>query len=139
MAGIKGKSGGRRSGAGRKKEPSTQLKDAIGEVNLPKIVKNLERWSEGKEVVCPKCAERTGVYVPDTVALQSAIELLNRRLGKVPQQVQVDITEKVQFTADQIDTILNRLLASPEGIEFLRLHMRALLPEAVDAEYKEVV
>ena len=130
MEDIKDKRGGRRPGAGRKKEPSSQLRDAIQEVNLPKIVKNLERWSEGKEVVCPHCTERTGVYVPDTVALQSAIELLNRRLGKVPQQVQLDITEKIQLTADQVDLLIERY----------RIAQLALLQQGdvIDAEYKEV-
>jgi len=122
--------GGRRPGAGRKKEPGTQLRDAIGTVNIPKIVKNLERWSEGKEVICPHCLEKTGVYVPDTVALQSAIELLNRRLGKVPQQVQVDITEKIQLTGDQVDALIERY----------KLAQRALLNEGdiIEGEAKEV-
>ena len=130
MEDIKDKRGGRRPGAGRKKEPSSQLRDAIQEVNLPKIVKNLERWSEGKEVVCPHCTERTGVYVPDTVALQSAIELLNRRLGKVPQQVQLDITEKIQLTADQCDALIERF----------RIAQLALLQQGdvIEGEYKEV-
>ena len=130
MEDIKDKRGGRRPGAGRKKEPSSQLRDAIQEVNLPKIVKNLERWSEGKEVVCPHCTERTGVYVPDTVALQSAIELLNRRLGKVPQQVQLDITEKIQLTADQCDALIERY----------RIAQLALLQqgEVIEGEYSEV-
>lgn len=95
-------------GSGRKKKPGTELRDAIQEVNIPKIVKNLERWSEGREVVCPHCATKTGVHVPDTVALQSALELLNRRLGKVPQSVQVDITETIQLSADQIDLLIER-------------------------------
>ena len=117
-------------GSGRKKLPGTELRDAIGEVNLPKIVKNLERWSEGKEVVCPCCSERTGIYIPDTVALQSAIELLNRRLGKVPQQVQVDITEKIQLTADQVDMLIERH----------QITQRALLPEKTfDIEGEVVV
>ena len=114
-------------GSGPRKKPGTELKDAIGEVNLPKIVKNLERWSQGKEVVCPHCNERTGVYVPDTVALQSAIELLNRRLGKVPQSVQLDITETIQLTADQIDMLIERY----------QIASRALLP-VIEGEYKEV-
>ena len=95
-------------GSGRLKTPSTQLKDAIGEINIPKIVKNLEKWSEGKQVICPECLKPTGVYVPDTVALQSAIELLNRRLGKVPQSVQVDITENIVLSGDQIDLLIER-------------------------------
>ena len=114
-------------GSGPKKKAGTELKDAIGAVNLPKIVKNLERWSEGKEVVCPHCAERTGVYVPDTVALQSAIELLNRRLGKVPQQVQVDITEKIQLNADQIDQVMRNHL--PQIVELYGPEIKGLLTE----------
>ena len=124
---IKGKHGGNRPGAGRKKEPSTQLRDAIDSINIPKIVKNLEKWSEGKEVICPHCAERTGIYVPDTVSLQSAIELLNRRLGKVPQQVQVDITETIQLSADQIDTILLNHL--PQIVELYKVEIAGLLNE----------
>ena len=128
-------------GSGRKKKPGTELRDAIGEVNLPKIVKNLERWSEGKEVVCPHCTERTGVYVPDTVALQSAIELLNRRLGKVPQQVQLDITEKIQLTADQSDILIIKHLPGLLRLiaEKYRIDLMPLLPEGViEGEYKEV-
>jgi len=119
-------------GSGKKKLPGRQLMDAIAEVNIPKIVKNLEKWSQGKEVICPHCTERTGIYVPDTVALQSALELLNRRLGKVPQSVQVDITETLQFNADQIDTILNRILSSPEALEFFRI--KQLTQGAIEGE-----
>ena len=122
---IKPKHGGRRPGAGRKPTPSTQLKDAIAEINIPKIVRNLEKWSEGKEVVCPHCQERTGVYVPDTVALQSALELLNRRLGKVPQQVQLDVTETIQLNADQIDSVLRGHL--PQIVELYKPEITALL------------
>ena len=115
-------------GSGRKKKPGTELRDAIGEVNIPKIVKNLEKWSEGKEVICPHCAERTGCYIPDTVSLQSALELLNRRLGKVPQSVQVDITETIQLSADQIDLLIERY----------KIANQALLGEVIEGEYKDV-
>ena len=108
-------------GSGKKRLPGRQLKDAIAEVNIPKIVKNLEKWSQGKEVICPHCDCRTGIWMPDTIALQSALELLNRRLGKVPQSVQLDITESIQLNADQVDTILTRILSSPEALEFFRI------------------
>ena len=116
-------------GSGPRRKPGTELRDAIGEVNLPKIVKNLEKWSEGKEVICPKCMERTGVYVPDTIALQSAIELLNRRLGKVPQSVQLDITETIQLDADQIDQVLRNNL--PQIVELYRTEIAGLLGPVV--------
>ena len=128
MEAIKGKHGGRRPGAGRKKTPSTQLRDAIEAINVEEIVNNLREWAKGKEVICPHCNERTGAYTADTVALQSAIELLNRRLGKVPQSVQLDITETIQLSADQIDMLIERY----------QIAQRALLPEAIESEYKEV-
>ena len=122
------KRGGRRIGAGRKKTPTTQLRDAIDAINVPEIVEHLRDWSRGKEVICPFCNKNTGAYTADTVALQSAIELLNRRLGKVPQQVQLDVTETIQLSADQIDLLVERY----------QIAQRALLP-AIDVEYKEVV
>ena len=111
-------------GSGRKKAPGTQLRDAIEEINIPKIVKNLEKWSQGKEVICPRCTERTGVYVPDTVALQSAIELLNRRLGKPVQRQEIDITTTIQLNADQIDQVLRNHL--PQIVELYRSEIMLL-------------
>jgi len=124
---IKETRGGPRPGAGRKKTPSTQLKDSIEAINIPKIVKNLEKWSEGREVICPRCSERTGIYVPDTVALQSAIELLNRRLGKPVQRQEIDITHKIQLNADQIDQVLRNHL--PQIVEIYGSEIRGLLTE----------
>ena len=112
-------------GSGRPFEPKRLRKDAISKVDIDKIFKNLEKWSGGKEVICPKCLERTGVYVPDTIALQSAIELLNRRLGKVPQSVQLDITETIQLNADQIDQVLRNNL--PQIVELYRTEIAGLL------------
>ena len=114
-------------GSGPRFKPGTQLKDAIAKVNIPKIVKNLEKWSNGKEVICPRCDKGTGVYVPDTIALQSALELLNRRLGKVPQSVQIDITETIQLNADQIDSVLRNHL--PQIVEIYRAEIAGLLTE----------
>jgi len=111
-------------GSGRTKAPGTQLRDAIEEINIPKIVKNLEKWSQGKEVICPRCTERTGVYVPDTVALQSAIELLNRRLGKPVQRQEIDITTTIQLNADQIDQVLRNHL--PQIVELYRSEIMLL-------------
>jgi len=115
-------------GSGRTKAPGTQLRDAIEEINIPKIVKNLEKWSQGKEVICPKCLEHTGVYVPDTVALQSAIELLNRRLGKPVQRQEIDITTTIQLNADQIDQVIHNHL--PQIVELYRQEI-LLLTEGI--------
>ena len=124
----KGQHGGRRPGAGRRKTPSRQFKDAIANINVAEIVANLKDWARGKPVYCPYCDKDTGVYTADTVALQSAIELLNRRLGKVPQSVQLDITETIQLTADQIDLIVERY----------QIAQRALLGEVIEGEVKVI-
>jgi len=118
-------------GSGRKKLPKRLFKDAIQNIDDNEIIESLMAWAKGKEVVCPHCEKGTGAYTADTVALQSAIELLNRKRGKVPQQVQVDITEKIQLSGDQCDALIERF----------KLAQRALLNEGdiVDAEYKEVV
>jgi len=111
-------------GSGRKKAPGTELRDSIEAINIPKIVKNLEKWSQGHEVICPRCTERTGIYVPDTVALQSAIELLNRRLGKPVQKQEVDITHNIQLNADQIDQVLRNHL--PQIVELYKVDILQL-------------
>ena len=111
-------------GSGRKKGPSAQLRDAIDSINVPEIVKRLSEWARGKEVICPHCGAHTGCYTADTVALQSAVELMNRRLGKPVQRHDVDITESIVLSADQIDTLIERY----------QIVQRALLP-AIEGEY----
>ena len=95
-------------GSGRKKLPKRIMKDAIDTIEVDKIIKRLQEWSKGEEVICPLCGERTGKRTADTVALQSAIELLNRRLGKPVQRHEVDITETIQLSADQVLRLLQR-------------------------------
>ena len=118
------------TGSGRKKLPKRLFKDAIESINDSEIIESLSNWARGKEVVCPHCNQLTGAYTADTVALQSAIELLNRKRGKVPQSVQVDITEKIQLSADQIDQLIQRY----------EIATRAQLPpgDTIEGEYKEV-
>ena len=115
------------TGSGRKKAPGTELKDAIEGINIPKIVKNLEKWSAGHKVICPHCEKDTLVTVPDTVALQSAIELLNRRLGKPVQRQEIDITTTIQLNADQIDNVLRNHL--PQVVEMYRGEIIQILDE----------
>ena len=95
----------------------------------PEIIAELEKLT--KPFPCPHCGNIIKIIDKDV-----GMYLVDRVLGKPKQRTEVDITETIQFNADQIDTILNRLLNSPEGIEFLRLH--SPLPEAIEGEYKEV-
>jgi hypothetical protein len=128
MEAIKSKRGGRRPGAGRKKGLKRSFRDAIDGIKVEELVKSLEQWAKGKEVICPHCNERTGAYTADTVALQSAIELLNRRLGKPPQSIQLDVTQTIQLSADQIDALIERF----------QIAQRALMIPAIEGEYKKV-
>ena len=125
MEAIKEKRGGRRPGAGRKKTPSTQLKDAIDNLNVTEAFKRLETWAKGEPVICPWCNKNTGKRTADTVALQSNLEIINRKLGKVPQSVQVDITETINLNADQLETVLHRHL--PQIVELYRQEIIPLL------------
>ena len=95
-------------GSGRPKEPKQLAKEAVGREDVDKLFQRLHEWAEGKPVICPHCFKDTGARTADTIALQSTLELLNRILGKVPQQVQLDITEKIQLTADQVDLLIER-------------------------------
>ena len=125
-------------GSGRTKLPKRQFKDAIQDINVSDIVKSLTDWSKGKEVICPFCNRNTGAYTADTVALQSAIELLNRRLGKVPQSVQVDITETIQLNADQIDSVIRKHL--PQIVKLYKVEIAGLLsPGECDIIEGEVI
>jgi len=114
-------------GSGRKKHPGRQLRDAIDAINIPQIVKRLEKWSKGNKVICPHCMKDTGISVPDTVALQSAIELLNRRLGKPVQRQQIDVTQTIQLNADQIDEVIRKHL--PQIVEMYKPEIAGLLAE----------
>jgi hypothetical protein len=115
-------------GSGRKKKPGRQLRDAIQDINIEQIIHNLQEWSKGKQVICPHCNEPTGLYTADTVALQSAIELLNRRLGKPVQSVSLDVTQTIQLSADQIDLLIERF----------QIANRALLPKVIEGEVRTI-
>ena len=111
------KRGGVRPGAGRKKTLGHTLRDAIDSIDCNRIFTQLDEWAKGRPVVCPYCLKDTGARTADTVALQSALELLNRRLGKSVQQVTVDLTEQIILSGDQIDAIIERYEIASKAIE----------------------
>ena len=115
-------------GSGRTKLVKREVRDAINEINVEEIFSNLREWAKGTPIVCSYCGKDTGARTADTVALQSAIELLNRRLGKPVQRHEVDITETIQLNADQIDQVIRKHL--PQIVEIYGADIRGLLPEA---------
>jgi hypothetical protein len=124
-------------GSGRKKLPKRLFKDAIQNIDDNEIFDSLKHWAKGKEVICPYCNRQTGAYTADTVALQAAIELLNRKRGKVPQSVQLDITETIHLNADQIDQVIKNHL--PQIVEIYRTDIAGLLGPVIEGETKETI
>jgi hypothetical protein len=112
------------TGSGRKRKPGTLLRDAIEGIDIEGIINSLTSWAKGKEITCPHCNEPTGAYTADTVALQSAIELLNRKLGK-PVQKNIDIVANIQLTGDDIDRLVELYL--PMIVEGYKPQVLALI------------
>ena len=110
---------GKKGASGRRKTPSTQLKEALSGLDktIPELFAKLNQWTDGSSVICPHCKRDTGVKVPDNVALQAAIELINRRLGKPKQVQEIDITERIELTADEAARILLKAQEARQSIE----------------------
>ena len=88
---------------------------------VPDIITELEKLS--KPFPCPHCGNTIKIIDKDV-----GMYLIDRVLGKPKQRTEVDITETIQLTADQIDMLIERY----------QIASRALLPEAIEGEYKEV-
>jgi len=119
MKPIKKSWGGRRLGAGRKKTPTTQVKDAIDAIDVPACLGRLEQWAQGNPVICPFCGRDTGIKTADTVAIQADLELLNRKLGKSRQVTELDITHRHELTGDQCDALFERAMLAHKEVEML--------------------
>ena len=107
--------GGYRPGAGRKKKPHTQIREAIDKIDIPRCIHNLEIAAQGKPVICPHCKQNTNIKTCDTVALQANVELINRVLGKPKQTQEIDITQTIVLTADQIESYIRKLIRENAG------------------------
>ena len=121
-------------GSGRKKKVARQVRDAIDEIDVEGIISNLHEWAKGKRVICPYCEMDTLCYTADTVALQSAIELLNRKLGK-PVQKNIDIVANIQFSGDDIDRLIEWGLL-PQLVASYEPQIRALL--SIEGDFKPI-
>lgn len=98
-------------GSGPRKKIARKIQDAIADIDVDEILRNLKEWAKGTPVMCPHCKLDTGARTSDTVALQSAIELLNRRLGKPVQKQEMDINVNVA----QIAYVYREALTLAEG------------------------
>jgi len=99
----------------------------------PEIIAELEKLT--KPFPCPHCGNIIKIIDKDV-----GMYLVDRVLGKPKQRTELDITEATyrQLTGDEIYDIIMRILASPKAMEFFQIAPRALLPEAIEGEYKEV-
>lgn len=97
----------------------------------PDIVAELEKLT--KPIECPNCGNSIKVIDKDV-----GMYLLDRVMGKPKQKHEVDITETIQLSADQIDQVLRNHL--PQIIELYKPEIIALLPqgEVIEGEYSEV-
>lgn len=80
---------------------------------MPDIVEELKKLT--KPIECPSCGHQIRVIDKDV-----GMYLVDRVMGKPKQKHEVDITENIQLTADQVDLLIERY----------RIASRALLPEA---------
>ena len=107
--------------------PSLQEVEKRLALRVPELIEKLEELT--KPILCPNC----GIHIrtPDREAI---VYLIDRAMGKPVQKHELDVTETIRLDADQIDTILLRILSSPQAIEYFRLR----LPEGdtIEGEYK---
>jgi len=99
--------GGARVGAGRKKEPTTLLKEAINnlEGDMPAIIEELKKLALGKPVKCPNCGAEVGLKQIDR---EAGIYLVDRIFGKPTIHTELDITDRIELSSEQIERIIQR-------------------------------
>jgi len=82
-------------------------------LKAPDIVAELEKLTKPFE--CPSCGVTIRIIDKDV-----GMYLVDRAMGKPKQKHEVDVTENIQLTADQVDMLVERY----------RIASRALLSEA---------
>lgn len=122
MPGVKGKSG-------RKKLPSTSIKEALEalDADIPAIFQALKHNAVRElEITCPDCGH--SFKIPGVGDKDSAIYLIDRRLGR-PKQA-LDVSAKTMlFTADDYRLALEVAEAEERGL---------LAAGVVDGESREL-
>lgn len=89
----------------------------------PDIVEELEKLT--KPFPCPHCGNEIRIIDKDV-----GIYLVDRALGKPKQRQEVDITQNIQLSADDIDRIIqDKCGVSLEDIQRYMMDQKRLLPE----------
>ena len=76
----------------------------------PWYAEELEKYI--KPFACPHCGNEIQV-----IDKEVAMYMIDRALGKPVQKHELDITETIQLTADQIDTLIERYQIANRAIE----------------------
>ena len=87
---------------------------------LPRLLEELEKLT--KPIPCPNCGH-TIQHMDKDVGMY----LVDRVMGKPTQKHEVDITEQIILSGDQIDIVVERY----------RIAEKALLGEVIEGEYEE--
>ena len=85
---------------------------------VPDILRKLEELT--KPITCPGC----GTSIP-IIDKEVGMYLVDRVLGKSKQKVEMDVTQTVQLSADQIDNVLRNHL--PQVVQMYEPEIRGLL------------
>jgi hypothetical protein len=88
---------------------------------VPDFVNKLEELTRIQ--YCPNCNAPVRGVDRDAI-----IYLIDRAMGKPTQKHELDVTQTIQLSADDCDKLIERF----------QIAQRALLPEAIVGEYKEV-
>lgn len=97
--------------AGRKQLPKNKIKDALrkAEGTLPKLLKTLEEIALGYSLTCEKCGHVMTHAKPDREAV---VALMNRIAGLPTAKHELDITTKLQLTAEECRAIAEYAIAA---------------------------
>jgi len=79
-------------------------------LRVPTILEELEKLT--KPITCPHCGNQLKVIDKDV-----GIYLVNRVMGMPKQRTEVDITQQIVLSGDQIDVLIERYEIASRAIE----------------------
>jgi hypothetical protein len=105
-----------------KKINSTSLEDIEKQLarRVPDIISELQKLT--KPIPCPHCGNEVRFIDKDV-----GMYLVDRVMGRPKQKTEVDITQSIQLTADQVDLLIHRY----------EIAQRALLGPVIEGEVHE--
>ena len=93
--------------------------DADLQAKAPRIIEELERLT--KPLPCPHCGNKIEV-----IDKEVGMYLLNRAMGMPKQRQEVDITQQIELSADQVEVLVQRLRETNPQFSLIYDSMKAL-------------